>query len=175
MSTAARSSTTSAWSLARLYTKAKERALSGARRAKRRGISVLSFLLRDPQHFRLVYLHTFWSELCNLYWRMEILRSARLHRCGIGLLIPSQQRQKQDAPARDWQLIRKTCMQKILAIHPRATLIDLYLVTTIAHDLFAAGCHMGGESSCDTLLDSHSKVAVPLHNEETALRTNSRS
>lgn len=141
-------STTNATLRERLYTRAKELVLSGVRKAKSRGISCLSYPLIDPQHFRLVYLRTFWCEFCNLYRRMEILRRARLHRCGIGLRTPSESAQKRHVRYREWLLIRNICIRRILSIHPRATLIDLHLATIIARSLFVEG---------------YRKVEVPLH------------
>ena len=123
-------------SLRRLCTRAKELALSGVRKGASRGMSLFLIVLKDPLQFRLIYLHTFWCELCNLYWRMGILSSAKLHRYGILLHYASEQQPSLRERGREWRRVHNLGIRKILSIHPRATLIDLYLVTTVCRHLF---------------------------------------
>jgi hypothetical protein len=67
---------------------------------------------------------------------MEILRTARLHRCGIRLASTWEQCPKHRDRAHEWQRVRSLCIRKIFSIHPRATLIDLYIQTSVLLYLF---------------------------------------
>lgn len=98
----------------------------------------------------LIYLHTLWLELCNVHRRMEILRRKSLHRTGICLQSPLGLLPRTH-PDHDRYLRARICgMRELVTIHPGATLVDLYLLTTIiSPHLFEEGPHR------EAVMDAH--------------------
>ena len=80
-----------------------------------------------------IYLHTIWREFCNIGRRIALLHTYRLHRCGIPLLTPSELRSSQYHQKCKLRRDRTKNMRTLLAIHPGATLIDLFLLTHLPH------------------------------------------
>lgn len=78
-------------------------------------------------HYRFLYLKTLRQELCNVYHRMEILRSRHLCQTGISLLSISElahlSRHHQNTLLRN----RTSGIQRLRANLPTATLVDLHL------------------------------------------------
>ena len=118
-----------------------------------------------------IYLRTIYQEFCNIYRRIALLRTYKLHRCGIPLLTPSERLSHPRHQLHRLRQVRIRNIRTLLTIHPGATLIDLYLLTRptlvciIPHGSSGEDCQMGAEilhrderiDSCKTQMDSGTK------------------
>jgi hypothetical protein len=92
-----------------------------------------------------IYLRTIWQEFCNVYRRIALLHTYKLHRCGIPLLTASEQASTPRHQKYIYRRARTKNIRTLLAIHPGATLIDLFLLTRL-HCPFGEDCRMAKET-----------------------------
>jgi len=87
--------------------------------------------------FHRGYWRILQSELCNLYFRMEIARRNSLHHYGIPLVLPSELYPQRHPLRRSFVRVRRRGIRKLRSIHSRASLVDLFLlVNLLVPDLF---------------------------------------
>jgi hypothetical protein len=111
---------------------------------RRKLISRVAASLFPPHRF--LGLRPVWRELCNLPWRIAILRSNNWFRYGIPLESPSQRASLPRATRDRFRHARIRGIQKARSIYPAVSPLDLYiLLRAIDHFLLEEDQGKAGE------------------------------
>ena len=120
----------------------RDRRESGRQKIPPAGASQDIFLVHRPQRLRAI-----WLEVRNLVYRIALLRKHNWFRYGICLQSGEERCLYSRQVGRKYQLARMRGIQRLLANHPAATLVDLHiLLRTIHPSLFEEDQHREVES-----------------------------
>lgn len=133
----------------------REEAVESARREVRQERSLHGIAFLYWLHLRFPFLHALLLEFCSLAGRIAILRENKLH-LGMSLGPTWEQDANQRLVKCTRTRVRMMCIRRLHAIHPRASLVDHFLLIQSLHPKLALsdwdreGKYQGNEARGDT-------------------------